>query len=363
MHKKKLKKIDLRKFVSRTAKLGSIPGTIEYIGKPRFEDVKIDILEFDEQSFIETNLKNPGEIKDYLTHPGIKWIQVIGVHNSEVLSEIGKVFNIISLDLEDIANTTQRPRIEERDDYIFLIFKLLQLDPETREVSVEQISLILGDGFVISFHELHPKVLETLQNRIRSSKGRVRKKESDYLLFTITDIIIDQYFTLLEDIGETIEAIEENLVVSSGEGSQESIYRLKRRLGYIQKTIWPSRDVVNILYQSDHHLINAGTKIYFHNSYDHTIQIIETLESLRDVTSGMMDLYLSTVSFKMNEIMKVLTIFSTIFIPLTFFAGVYGMNFKHLPETEWYYGYFIFWAVMIIIILIMLAWFRRKKWL
>ena len=267
------------------------------------------------------------------------------------------------MDLEDIANTTQRPRIEERDDYIFLIFKLLQLDPETREVSVEQISLILGDGFVISFHELHPKVLETLQNRIRSSKGRVRKKESDYLLFTITDIIIDQYFTLLEDIGETIEAIEENLVVSSGEGSQESIYRLKRRLGYIQKTIWPSRDVVNILYQSDHHLINAGTNIYFHNSYDHTIQIIETLESLRDVTSGMMDLYLSTVSFKMNEIMKVLTIFSTIFIPLTFFAGVYGMNFKHLPETEWYYGYFIFWAVMIIIILIMLAWFRRKKWL
>jgi magnesium transporter len=194
-------------------------------------------------------------------------------------------------------------------------------------------------------------------------KGRVRRMKSDYLVFAITDIVIDQYFTLLEDIGGTIEDIEEELIVSPGQASQEAIYKLKRRLGYIKKTIWPARDVLNSLHLSDHNLLNPDTKIYFRNSYDHTIQIIESLESLRDLTSGMMDLYLSTVSYKMNEIMKVLTIFSTIFIPLTFFAGVYGMNFKNFPELGWQYGYFIFWGIMILIILVMLSWFRRKKWL
>ena len=361
--KKKLKKLDLRKFVSKTAKRGSIPGTVEYIGQPRVGEVKIDVLEFDELMWKESNSIPIAELKDYLDHPGVKWIQVTGVHNPEALNEIGKILNLISLDLEDIANTTQRPRIEERDNYIFLIFKMLQLDPETREVSIEQISLILGSGFVVSFHETTPKVLETLQNRIKTGKGRVRKMNSDYLVFAITDIVIDQYFTILEDIGETIEDTEEELIVSPGQASQEAIYKLKRRLGYIKKTIWPARDVLNSLHLSDHNLLNPGTKIYFRNSYDHTIQIIESLESLRDLTSGMMDLYLSTVSYKMNEIMKVLTIFSTIFIPLTFFAGVYGMNFKNFPELGWQYGYFIFWGIMILIILVMLSWFRRKKWL
>jgi magnesium transporter len=362
--KRKLKKIDLQKFVSKTAQRGSIPGTVEYIGEPRAEEVRIDVLEFDESSInLQRVIKSPDELKGYLEHPGIQWIQVTGVHNSEILSEIGKLFNIFSLDLEDIANTTQRPRIEEREDYIFLIFKVLQLDPESREVSIEQVSIILGSNFVITFHETTPKVFETLRNRIINSKGRVRKMKSDYLVFAITDIIIDQYFTLIEDMGETIESTEEELIVSPGQASQEAIYKLKRRLGYVKKTIWPAREVLNSIQQSDHQLINHGTKIYFRNIYDHTIQIIETLESLRDLTQGMMDLYLSTVSFKMNEIMKVLTIFSTIFIPLTFFAGVYGMNFKYLPELEWKSGYFIFWGIMISITIVMLLFFRRRKWL
>ncbi|HEY3388852.1 MAG TPA: magnesium/cobalt transporter CorA, partial [Prolixibacteraceae bacterium] len=284
-------------------------------------------------------------------------------HNSEILNEIGKQFNIISLDLEDIANTTQRPRIEEREDYIFMVFKVIQLEQESREVNIEQVSIILGSSYVITFHETTPLVFETLQSRILTGMGRVRKMKSDYLVFAITDIIIDQYFTLIEAIGETIEETEEELITSPGQASQEAIYKLKRRLGYVKKSIWPAREVLNQLQHSDHPLINEETKIYFRNIYDHTIQIIETLESLRDLTSGMMDLYLSTVSYKMNEIMKVLTIFSTIFIPLTFFAGVYGMNFKYLPELEWKSGYFIFWGIMIVITIIMLAFFRRKKWL
>ncbi len=362
--KRKLKKIDLHKFVSKTAQRGSIPGTVEYIGHPRKEDVRIDLLEYDESTIINDHvIKSVEDLKAYIDSPGIKWIKVTGVHNSQILSEIGNLFKIISLDLEDIANTTQRPHIEERENYIFLVFKVLQLEPETREVIIEQVSMVLGPGYVISFHETAPKIFETLHTRIVTGKGRVRKMKSDYLVFTITDIIIDQYFTLIEDIGESIEETEEELIVSPGQASQEAIYKIKRRLGYVKKTIWPAREVLNQLQRSDHQLINDGTRIYFRNNYDHTIQIIETLESLRDLTSGMMDLYLSTVSYKMNEIMKVLTIFSAIFIPLTFFAGVYGMNFKFLPELEWKYGYYIFWGIMVTITIIMFIFFRRKKWL
>ena len=361
--KRKLKKVDLQKFVSKTAKRGSIPGTVEYIGQPREEKVKIEVLEFDELATNEVIFNSVDEMKPYLEHPGIKWFQVTGVHNSDILNEIGNLFKIISLDLEDIANTTQRPRVEEREDYIFMVFKVIQLEQESREVSIEQVSMILGSDYVITFHETTPVVFETLQTRILTGLGRVRKMKSDYLIFAITDIIIDQYFTLIESIGEIIEETEEELIASPDQSSQEAIYKLKRRLGYVKKSIWPAREVLNQLQHSDHQLINEETKIYFRNIYDHTIQIIETLESLRDLTSGMMDLYLSTVSNKMNEIMKVLTIFSTIFIPLTFFDGVYGMNFKYLPELEWRSGYFIFWGVMITITIVMLFYFRRKKWL
>lgn len=362
-HKRKLKKIDLLKFVSSTARRGSIPGTVEYIGKPRKEEVKIEVLEFDESTTSEVVISSVDGLKTYIQHPGIKWFQVTGVHNSEILNQIGNLFKIFPLDLEDIANTTQRPRIEEREDYIFMVFKVIQIEPDTREVNIEQISMILSSDYVITFHETTPKVFETLQTRIKTGLGRIRKMKSDYLVFAITDIIIDQYFTLIESIGEMIEETEEELITSPDQSSQEAIYKLKRRLGYVKKSIWPAREVLNQLQHSDHELIEEGTKIYFRNLYDHTIQIIETLESLRDLTSGMMDLYLSTVSYKMNEIMKVLTIFSTIFIPLTFFAGVYGMNFKYLPELEWRSGYFIFWGIMITIIIIMLFYFRRKKWL
>ncbi len=364
MQKIRLKTIDLHKFISRTAQKGSVPGTIEYIGKPRLEEIKIDLLEYDESTIAEMHsISLVKELDSYLIRPTIKWIQVTGVHNSEIINEIGNKFGIISLDLEDIANTTQRPRIEERDDYIFLVFKNLQLIPESREVNIEQVSIVLGPNYVISFHETMPREFETLRNRILTSKGRVRRMKSDYLVFAIIDIIVDHYFTIIEEIGDSIEEIEEGLIAPPGQASQEAIYKIKRRLGYVKKTIWPAREVLNQLHRSDHPFIHDETRIYFRNNYDHTIQIIETIESLRDLTSGMMDLYLSTVSYKMNEVMKVLTIFSTIFIPLSFFAGVYGMNFKNIPELEFQNGYAIFWGIMIFMTTLMLIYFRRKKWL
>lgn len=362
MRKRKLKKVDLRKFVSRTGKRGSVPGTVEYIGQPRLETVKIEVLEYDEHTISEHVVESVADYKPFLQHPGIKWFQITGVHNPDILQEAGKIFNIFTLDLEDVANTTQRPRIEERENYIFMVFKMLQLDPETREVTIEQVSIVLGADYVLTFHETTPQIFEPLQTRIINGLGRIRKMKGDYLIFSITDIIIDQYFTLMEDMGETIENIEDELIASPDQTSQEAIYKLKRRLGYVKKTIWPAREVINQLQYSEHQLIDEETKIYFRNIYDHTIQIIETLESLRDLTAGMMDLYLSKVSYKLNEIMKILTIFSTIFIPLTFFAGVYGMNFKYFPELDWKYSYYTFWAIMLLITSGMLIYFRRKKW-
>jgi len=363
-HNKKFRKIDLHKLVPKTVHQGTVHGMVEYIGKPREAIVTIDLLEYDEVNVRESTITSVKNLKEHLNNPMMKWIRVTGVHDAQIIGQIGELFNINSIDLEDIANTTQRPRIEERDLYIFLEFNLLQIDPETHDVINEQVALIQGKDYVITFHETNPKVFESLHNRILTSKGSIRKLNSDYLVFAITDIIIDQYFLLLEDIGETVEDVEEQLVPSPDRSSQEAIYRLKRRLIYVKKTIWPTREVLSSLQRSDHILINESTKIYFRNVYDHTVQVIETLESLRDITAGMMDLYLSSVSNRMNEIMKVLTVFSTIFIPLTFLAGVYGMNFrKKFPELDWDYGYFLFWLICIVTTIIMLFYFRRKKWL
>ncbi len=359
----RLKKMDVHKIVPKAAKKGTVPGTITYVGKPRMEMIRIELIEYDEASIRESLIDKPQEITEILKTTPIKWFKITGVHDADFLKQIGEVFGINHLDLEDIANTTQRPRIEERDKYVFMVFKLLQLDARTNDVIIEQVSIILGSNWVISFHETGTEVFETLRQRILSGKGRILKMRSDYLTFTIADVIIDQYFNLLDDIGDAIEETEEELIFSPGKSSQEAIYRLKRRLIYVKKSIWPVRELINSLQRSDHPLFHHESRIYFRNIYDHTIQIIETIESLRDITSGMMDLYLSTVSNKMNEIMKVLTIFSALFIPLTFLAGVYGMNFKYFPELEWHQGYFLFWGICVVLALIMLFYFKRKRWM
>lgn len=359
----KLKKMDVRKIVPKSAKRGSIPGTIAYVGKPRTEEIKIDLIEYSETAISELSVETPDKLRDLLKSPAMKWIRINGVHDPDLLKQIGEIFNLNHLDLEDIANTTQRPRIEEHDNYIFLVFKLLQLDPETNDITIEQVSIVLGKNYVISFHETDPAIFEPLRQRILSGKGRVLKMKSDYLAFTIADVIIDQYFNLLDDIGDNIEEIEEELIFSPGKSSQDAIYRMKRRLIYVKKTIWPVRELINSLQRSDHPFMRNESRMYFRYIYEHTIQIIETIESLRDITSGMMDLYLSSVSNKLNEIMKVLTIFSALFIPLTFLAGVYGMNFKYFPELEWHKGYFIFWAICAILASFMIFFFKRKKWM
>lgn len=362
-NKSKFKKLDVHKFVPRALAKDTPPGTIQYVGKPREEKTRIDLIEYNESEVAEYKIERPENLKKYLKNDKVKWIRITGVHDAELITQIGELFQINQLELEDLSNTSQRPRMEERDSYIFQIYKALLLNPEDKEVSIEQVSLILGENYVISFHETEPKLFDSLRTRIITGKGRVRKMKSDYLAFTLADIMIDQYFLILEDIGDTIEIVENELITNPGGASQESIYRIKRRLVYIGRTIWPVRELINEMERSDHFLIHDENRIYFRNIYDHSVQIIESLDSLRDLTSGMMDLYLSSVSLKLNEIMKVLTIFSALFIPLTFLAGVYGMNFKFFPELGWRWGYAIFWGICILAAILMLFYFRRKKWM
>jgi len=280
-----------------------------------------------------------------------------------MLQQLCELFQIDPLDMEAIANTTERPDIEEHQNYIFVILKSMQLEPQTRDVVLEQISIIMGKDFLISFHETSPTMFEPLHKRLVASGGLIDKLTPDYLLFAICDLLIDNYFSLLENIGETIETIEDELVSTPSVACQQLIYKLKRRLFYTKKIVWPIREVIGTLQSSIHPLITENSRAYFRNIHDHTVQIIETIESLIDLSSNMMDLYLSTVSNRLNEIMKVLTIFSALFIPLTFLAGVYGMNFKFIPELEWKYGYLGFWGIVVCIAISMLLFFKHKKWM
>jgi len=362
-NKSKFKKLDVHKFVPSASGRYTPPGTVQYIGKPRTEESKIELIEFNESEAEKYKIEEPEQLRKFLLTEKIKWIRVTGVHDIELIARLGEIFHINQLELEDLSNTTQRPRMEERDHYIFLVFKALHLNSEDQDVVIEQVSIILGENYVLSFHETESKLFDDLRTRILTSKGRVRKMKSDYLAFALADILIDQYFYILEDIGNTVENIENELIINPDSANQEAIYRIKRRLVYVGRTIWPVRELINAIERSDHLLIHEETRIYFRNIYDHSVQIIESLDNLRDLTSSMMDLYLSSVSLKLNEIMKVLTIFSALFIPLTFFAGVYGMNFKIFPELEWHWGYPLFWTICIIVTIFMLFYFKRRKWM
>ena len=361
--KNKFKRLDVNKFVPKTSGKNAPPGTIQYVGITREEQTKIELIEYNESTAAEHVIERAEQLKRFLESDNIKWIRVTGVHDPELIGQIGEIFQINQLELEDLSNTSQRPRMEEREKYIFQIFKALLLNTDDRDVTIEQVSLVVGENYVISFHETDPKLFDALRTRILTGKGKIRKMKSDYLAFALADILIDQYFLILEDIGDTIEAIEDELISNPGGASQEAIYRMKRRLVYVGRTIWPVRELINEVERSDHRLIREESRIYFRNIYDHTVQIIETLDTLRDLTSGMMDLYLSSVSLKLNEIMKVLTIFSALFIPLTFLAGVYGMNFKLLPELNWQWGYPVFWIICIITTIFMLFYFKKKRWI
>lgn len=362
MTKSLLKTFGISKLLPKTSKPASAPGTVTYIGKKQEEPVKLHMIDYNETDFTEKKLESLAESLPFKESPTVTWLNYTGVHDVQSINEVGEIFQIHPLVLSDIANTTQRPKFEEYDNYLFVVIKMSYFKENTGEVYLEQVSLLLGKDYVISFQENDIDVLETLRERIRNGKGKVRRLGSDYLLYCIIDSVVDHYFSVLENIGGQIEILEQELMLNSNNELLSKIYRLKQELIYLRKSIWPMREVVTAIQRCEHDLINEGIYVYMRDVYDHTIQIVETVETFRDMTSGMLDLYLSTMSNKMNEVMKVLTIFAAIFIPLTFLSGIYGMNFEFMPELKWRFAYPLWWMGTVFLAVGMIIYFKRKKW-
>ena len=346
----------------KSKKTGLPPGTPVYVGDEAPLPAHIDELSYDEEAFKEKVVDNVSEIIEDLHSPDITWVNANGLRASDII-EIGNAMGFHPLIQEDIVNTLQRPKVEEYENHIFFVLKMIQYDEDTEDFDVEQVSFILGERFLVSFQERHGDCFELIRQRIRENKGIIRRMGADYLAYSLIDMIVDGYFTVLEKVGDRIEEIENELVVNPQLDTLHDIYNMKRKMIAIRKSVWPLREVISRLDRLGSKQFKESTSIYIRDVYDHTIQVIDAIETYRDLLSGMLDIYLSSISNKMNQIMQVLTIIGTIFIPLTFLAGIYGMNFQYMPELGWRNSYPALWMLMIIITGIMVVFFRRRKWL
>jgi magnesium transporter len=363
-NEKEINMISLNKFIwKRDKKIGLPPGTPVFVGDQKSEGVSITLLDYDEAQFKERRLDKIENCFPFKETPTITWINIDGIHDVGLIQKIGTHFDLHPLIIEDIVNTQQRPKMEESDNYIYIVLKMLSFDDSKNETQVEQVSVVFGDNFVISFQEREGDIFENIRERIRKGKGRIRKMKSDYLAYALIDAVVDHYFVILEKDGEKIEELEDKVVAEPKPETLQDIHRLKREMIFLRRSVWPLREIVNSLERGESPLIHKATRIYLRDVYDHTIQVIDTLETYREMLSGMHDTYLSSISNRMNEVMKVLTIIATIFIPLTFIAGIYGMNFEFMPELKWRWAYFGVWGVMLVVALVMVVYFRKRKWL
>lgn len=348
----------------RSLKTGLPPGTMVHVGERKVDRVVIDVIEYNEHEIKERRIDDPDTCRAYMDNrDSVAWINVVGLHDIPTLEKIGQTFNIHPLTLEDIVNTSQRPKLEDYGHYLYLVLRMIYRDKTDQSVVVEQVSFVLGRHFVVSFQEMPDDVFDTIRKRLRTNKGQVRKKGGDYLVYTLVDAIADHYFSVLEDIGDRIEDLQETVLTAAGPDSLRTIHAMKRECLFLRKSVWPLREALGALQKSDSPLMDTGVAPYWRDVYEHTLHVMDTLESLRDSLSGALEIYLSNIGNRMNEVMKMLTLIATIFIPLTFVAGVYGMNFEFMPELKWRYGYAFIMGLMIATAVGMTLFFRKKKWL
>jgi magnesium transporter len=351
-------------------KIGLRPGTVVYIGDQPGEPVSIDInvIDYDKTEFRQLEVKSVEECFPYRDSQTTTWININGIHDVAMIEKLGDYYGIPSLVLEDIANTGHRPKFEDGEKYIFLVVKMLSLD-EDGMIKSEQVSIVFGSNYVISFQERKGDVFEPLRDRLKKTVPRVKFMGADYLAYSMVDSIVDHYFIILENLGERIQDMEDELADNPRKEDLHGIHAVKRELVYMRRAVWPLREVIGGLDRSESELIHDYTGPYIRDLYEHTIQVIDTVETFRDMVAGLLDIYLSSMSNKMNEVMKVLTIIATLFIPLGFLAGVYGMNFNtaaspfNMPELSYKYGYPLFWLLTILIAGGLILFFRRKRWL
>jgi magnesium transporter len=354
----------LAKFVKRNSRrIGDSPGTLVHVGDYKSNPIELTMIEYGKEFYEQKRLKKIEECFKVRDRDTIKWVNIEGLHDTSIIEKIGKEFKLHPLMLEDILNTYQRPKIDDYDDYILVTLKMIYYKEDKKEIVTEQISLVLKDNYVFSFQEFEGDVFDSIRERIKTAKGNIRKLGPDYLVYALIDAIVDSYFFILEKVGDYTEDIEQSLMEEPKKELLQNIHRLKREMIYLSNSIWPLREVVGNLTRTESSLIRPNTNLYLRDVYDHIIQIVDIIESYRDLMSGMLDTYLSSISNKTNDVMKILTIFSSIFIPLTFLAGIYGMNFQYFPELSWRWAYPAFWLITFVIIIIMLNYFRRKKWL
>jgi magnesium transporter len=346
---------------TRKEKIGVAPGTLVYLGDEKMEGVAMRLMHYGETTFEETvDVKEmPGPANEGC----VQWLDIVGVHDPETMRQVGQRYKLHPLVLEDIMNTGQRPKTEVTDDYIFVVIKMIMKDTKSGQINFEQVSLIMGNGWLLTFQEKEGDMFEVVRERIRNDKGRVRKAEADYLAYALIDAIVDNYFLVLEEFGDRIETLETVLMSGKSQGQIGNLQVLKREIITLRKSIWPLREVVNNFMKSESNLVAPETKPYLHDLYDHCVQIIDTIESYRDILGGMQDLYLSVVNNKMNEIMKVLALISTIFLPMTLVAGIYGMNFADMPELQASWGYPAAMSLMLLIGVSMFMLFKWRNWL
>ncbi|MBN2056373.1 magnesium/cobalt transporter CorA [bacterium] len=343
-------------------KLGLPPGSLVHIGEQTADPVTMNLMVYTTDAISETTIQEPRDATESAGSGHVIWLNVNGLHQVSIIAEIGEMFGLHPLVLEDIVHTGQRPKLEDYGDFLFIVVKMLTPGKEGG-VRSEQISFILGEHLLISFQERIGDVFDPVRERLRGAKGRIRNAGPDYLLYALVDIIVDNYFIILEQISERLEILEDRLVTSADQHLLHELHRQKRELAGLRHAVWPIRDLLSGLERLSPKLIAEDTRFFFRDVYDHIMREIETLETYRDIVTSMVDTYLSSISNKMNEVMKVLTIIATLFIPLTFIAGVYGMNFKYMPELGWRWGYPAVWGLMVAVGAVMFMYFKRKNWL
>lgn len=343
-------------------KIGLSPGSVVYTGDKETQKLAIESFDFNSEFLDEKTHSQIEDIFHYKTTKTVSWININGLNHVEAIEKIGAHYNLHPLTLEDIVNTSHRPKLDDYDNYVFIVLKMLYYDKD-EQVITEQVSFILGESYVLSFQEAEGDVFNSVRERIRYAKGRIRTLGSDYLLYALIDAVTDHYFIIIETLSNKIEDLEDNLFNGfSQEEISQQIQNLKREVLKVRRAIFPLREIISKIEKNENNFIKDKTIHYFRDIYDHVVQISENIEIYRDMIWGLMDMYMTTISNKMNEVMKVLTIISTIFIPLSFIAGVYGMNFDNIPELHYKYAYFILWGIMVFLFASMLYYFKKKKW-
>ncbi|MCA1988808.1 MAG: magnesium/cobalt transporter CorA [Desulfarculus sp.] len=339
------------------------PGTLVHVGRLRAETTRVAILDYDAEHLREVNDPDQAQIVEFAGHPSVTWVRVEGLHDIDLVACLGQAFGLHPLVQEDIVNTSQRPKVEDYGEYLYLVLRAVLWDEDDQDWRSEQISLILGPHYVLSFQESHHPLFEPIAQRIRNLKSRHRRSGPDYLAYSLIDAVVDCYFPALEVMGDRCEGLEDELLTRPTPESLKELHRLRGLGLLLRKSGWPLREVVGALERRGFELFQDSTRIYLRDAYDHVVQVMDAVDNYREMLAGMLDLYLSSISNRLNEVMKVLTIIATIFMPLSFLAGVYGMNFEFMPELKWPWGYPAALLLMACVAGGMLFYFHRKKWL